>query len=131
MCKRFYRIIAAMTLAQPSKNLIQLLLVWFALTLGSAVASPLIAPQSMELICSGAGAIQRVLKSGDESAAAGAEPHSLDCSLCVNLGAPPPLLSLDSPAPVALAHAMRSIPAARMAALTSAPPPSRGPPSAH
>lgn len=117
-----------MSPVQPSRTITQLLLLWFVLTLGSAIASPLVAPKSMELVCSGTGAIQMVLKNGDESAALGYEAHSLDCSLCVNLGAPPPLLSLDSPAPVALAHALQSIPSARIAAATAAPLPARGPP---
>ena len=42
---------------QPLRNarlIARLVLVWFALSLGAAIASPLVAPKAMLLVCSGA-----------------------------------------------------------------------------
>ncbi|WP_337961832.1 DUF2946 family protein [Curvibacter cyanobacteriorum] len=116
---------------KPSRTFVQLVLLWFALTLGCAVASPLVAPKAMTLICSGAGAIELVPLPDNDGPMLSAEHGTMDCSLCVNVGAPPPpLLSDTAPVPAPLAHALRAIPAARIAVLTAPPLPSRGPPHA-
>jgi len=102
-------------------------LVWFALSIGVAIASPLVKPQAMELICSSVGGMKLVLQSDD----AGQDVVSLamDCPLCVINGAPPPLASIVTAEPLQpLAYVMQSIPAAHMASLTAAPLPARGPP---
>jgi hypothetical protein len=109
-------------------DLARFVLVWFALSLGVAVASPLVNPQSLELVCSGNGAIKLLVKGDDGKAAAGLH-HTLDCPLCATLGAPPPVASFVLPTAQPLGHAVQSIPAARIAALTAAPLPARGPPS--
>ena len=113
-------------LLRQTKTLARFVLVWFALALGAAIASPLIKPQSMELICSGSGAMKLLVKSDDGSVQVGS--HTLDCSLCMALGAPPPAATALPQAQQLLAYATQSIPSARLAALTAAPLPARGPP---
>ncbi|MGO4391006.1 DUF2946 family protein [Variovorax sp. M-6] len=102
-------------------------LAWFALSLGVAVASPLVQPKAMQIVCSAAGATMLVALT-DDGAQAPAASH-LDCPLCLPAGAPPPALPLaELPTLQPLGHAVQSIPAARIAAATAAPLPARGPP---
>ncbi|SFM98987.1 DUF2946 family protein [Variovorax sp. OV329] len=106
----------------------RLVLLWFVLSLGVAVASPLVNPQSMELVCSSAGAIKMVVKTDDGARELGA--NHLDCPLCTLTGAPPPAVDAARFVhPLPLGHAVQSIPAARLAAATAAPLPARGPPA--
>lgn len=107
--------------------LARLVLAWFVLSLGVAVASPLVNPQSMELICSGSGAIKLLVKTDD--GAQEVPSHTLDCPLCAHVGAPPPAPQADVAVVHPLAHALRPIPAAHIAARTAAPLPPRGPPA--
>ncbi|WP_137892014.1 DUF2946 domain-containing protein [Ramlibacter sp. 2FC] len=111
---------------RSARLLARLVLVWFALALGAAIASPLVQPQSLELVCSGAGSMKLVLKPGDGEAPASA--LTLDCPLCANLGAPPPLARGGAEPAQPLAHVLQAIPAAHIAWLTAAPLPARGPP---
>jgi hypothetical protein len=102
-------------------------LLWFALSLGVAVASPIVNPQAVELVCSSAGAVKMVVQTDD-----GAQELSvshMDCPLCMPTDAPPPTAAVALPSPVPLAHAVQPIPAARLAAATAAPLPARGPPA--
>lgn len=104
--------------------LARLVLAWFALSIGVAVASPAVQPAGLALICSGGGI---VLVAGDDGGTA-PTGHTLECPLCVGLGAPPPAASNAIDQPLPLARAVQSIPSARIAALTAAPLPARGPP---
>ena len=108
-------------------GLARLVLAWFVLSLGVAVASPLVNPQSIELICSGSGAIKVLIKTDD--GAKEMASHTLDCPLCAHVGAPPPTSQAQLPVVHPLAHALRPIPAAHIAARTAAPLPPRGPPA--
>jgi len=107
--------------------LARLVLAWFALALGVAVASPVVKPQAAQLICSGSGAMQLVVPAGDD----GQPPstHTFDCPLCAAVAPPPPPTE---PARFLqpLGHVLQSVPAARLAARTAAPLPARGPPLA-
>jgi hypothetical protein len=106
----------------------RLVLLWFVLSLGAAIASPVVNPQAMEVVCSSAGAVKVVVKTDDGAQELGAS--HLDCPLCVLTGAPPPALPVvQLPQPQPLGHALQSIPAARIAAATAAPLPARGPPT--
>ena len=107
--------------------LARLVLAWFVLSIGVAVASPLVNPQAMELICSGSGAIKLLVKTDD--GAKELPSHTLDCPLCAHVGAPPPVSQAQLPVVHPLAHALRPIPAAHIAARTAAPLPPRGPPA--
>lgn len=104
------------------------MLAWFLLSLGVAVAAPIVHPQAMELVCSTAGMIKVIVQTDDGAQELGSV--GVDCPLCLLAGAPPPTLApMKIAAPLPLARAVQSIPAARIAAATAAPLPARGPPS--
>ncbi len=103
-------------------------LVWFALSIGVAIASPIVKPQAMEVICSGAGGMKLLVKTTEGSPKLAG--HTLDCPLCVGLGAPPPVIS-SLAAPLQAPSCVRqSVAAEHIASLSAAPPPARGPPVA-
>ncbi len=112
---------------RSSTNLARLVLAWFLLTLGVAMASPLVAPSAMELVCSAGGAVKLVAVDRDGDAPS-AGPHALDCVLCLGTALPmqAPLASPEGVHP--LEHALAPIEAARIASLAGAPLPPRGPP---
>ncbi|MES2533060.1 MAG: DUF2946 family protein [Pseudomonadota bacterium] len=102
-------------------------LLWFVMSLGAAVASPMVHPQAMELVCSAAGAVKVIVQTDDGAQELGAS--HMDCPLCVLTGAPPPAAPLaDIPSPLPLGRAVQPIEAARIAAATAGPLPARGPP---
>jgi len=103
-------------------------LVWYVLSLGVAIASPVVQPKAMELVCTSAGSVKVIVQTDDGAQELGAS--QMDCPLCVLMGAPPPVLPLSTlPVIQPLGHAVQSIPAARIAAATAAPLPARGPPA--
>lgn len=105
----------------------RLLLACWLLSIGVAIASPLVKPQALELICSGAGVVKLLLKTDDGKPQAA--NHALDCPLCAASSAPPPLArGAVAPMP-ALAYELRSRFSTHLASRTSAPPPARGPPA--
>jgi len=105
------------------------LLAWFVLSLGAAVASPIVSPHSMEMVCTATGGMKVIVHADDGSAQELGAAH-LDCPMCLPAGAPPPArLAALPPPPAPLEHALRPIEAARLAAATGAPLPARGPPS--
>jgi len=107
--------------------LTRFVLVWFALSVGVAIASPMVHPQAMDLVCTSTGSMKLVVQGDDADVAA--TSHTLDCPLCATLSAPPALnTALTQPAPSALAHALEPLTAAHIAAVTAPPLPSRGPP---
>lgn len=117
-----------MTALRHTRNLARLVLAWFVLSLGVAIASPVIHPQAMELVCSAAGAIKVVVQTDDGARELGAS--HLDCPMCVLTGAPPPAAqAIDLPGILPLGRAVQPIPAARLAAATATPLPARGPPA--
>jgi hypothetical protein len=110
-----------------ARFLARLVLEWFALASGVAIASPIVKPQALELVCSSAGGIRLVASGADGDVAPAG--HVLDCPMCTPTGAPPPAACLPGPAALPRSRAVQSIPAARIAALIAAPLPARGPPS--
>jgi hypothetical protein len=110
---------------RSARRLAQLLLALFVLVVGIAAAAPAVQPERLEMVCSG-GSVKLMLV-----AAAEAEDKlpalGMDCPLCGAVSLPPVAASLPVVQP--LAHAVQSIPAARIAALTAAPLPARGPPT--
>jgi hypothetical protein len=102
-------------------------LVWFALSIGVAIASPIVKPQAMELICSGAGGMKLLAKSTDGSPKV--TGHTLDCPLCVAIGAPPPVAVLVSEPLQALGVVRQCVATEHIASLSAAPLPARGPPA--
>lgn len=109
-----------------ARFLARLVLAWFALSLGMAVASPLVHPQAMELICSGSGLMKVVVQTDDGPQEQGS--HALDCPLCASTGSPPSAVAATAEPAQPLSHALRPLAAAHIAWLTAAPLPARGPP---
>jgi hypothetical protein len=102
-------------------------LLWFALTLGVAVASPLVSPQNEVQICSAAGGMVKIVINDDGTL--NNNPVSLDCPLCMVGHVAPPVATSVTNTISPLGRVLQSIPAAIIAAITAAPPPSRGPPA--
>lgn len=55
----------AMQSLRRARLLARLVLAWFLLSLGVAVASPIVLPQSMQLVCSASGSVKLVVSSAD------------------------------------------------------------------
>ena len=72
---------------RQARSIIRWMLVWFALSIGVAVAAPVVNPQALTLVCTTTGVVKLVSGSDDT----GAQPmvHALDCVLCLSAGAPP------------------------------------------
>jgi hypothetical protein len=70
----------------------RLVLVWFALSLGVAMASPLVAPKASELVCSGASV--KLIVQGADGEMAEMGHSALDCPLCAVMNAPPPVANM-------------------------------------
>lgn len=105
--------------------LTRLVLVWFALFVGVAVASPLVHTPSSQMVCSGGGGMKMVTSDVDGQAL----PSSagMDCPMCMPLSAPPAADIL----PVALSglsFASHPLAQARLAALLGLPWQARAPP---
>ena len=102
------------------------ILVWFALSIGVAIASPMVKPQGMQLICSGSGTM-KVLAVGDDGKASSSS-HTLDCPLCASLSAPPPMEMAVFALAAPLAFALPLALAETVFSANATPPPARGPP---
>jgi hypothetical protein len=98
------------TLRRLHRLTCQLLLVWFALSVGIAVAAPILQPHSGDVVCSGSGALMPMPA---DSGGTPTADHDHDCRLCAVIGAPPvfpgfaahqqpadtPILQLPAPVP--------------------------------
>jgi hypothetical protein len=115
-----------MNILRTSKLIACLVLAWFALFLGAAVASTAMKAGSMQMVCSGGG-----MKLVDVDGNDGGKQSSanMDCPLCPSVAPPPPHLQAFLAKPSGLAHALHPIAAAHIAAATAPPLPSRGPPT--
>jgi hypothetical protein len=110
-----------------ARFLARLVLAWFALAIGVAVAAPIVQPQTAQLVCTGGG-IMKLIVQGDDGQGQPAQSHTLDCPLCASVAPPPPAARAAEP-PHPLAHVLQPVPAARLAARVAAPLPARGPPA--
>lgn len=102
------------------------MLVWFALVLGVAAASPLVHPRAMQLVCSAAGA---VLVDVSDGAGEPGRSHTLDCALCLLANTPPRHSSPQLQPPAAVAAVAAPSVTEPLLALHGAPLPARGPPA--
>jgi hypothetical protein len=105
-----------------SHTLARLVLVWFVLAMGVAIAAPAVQPLGMGDICSASAVAQ-----GQQPETGGAgSHHTLQCVLCLSAGAPPlvtpaslsfasPSESVVSEAPAVVALAARKSPLAARA----------------
>jgi hypothetical protein len=104
--------------------LARLVLAWFALTLGVAIAAPLVQPGELQIVCSG-GAGVKLVQPGDGD---DAQPiAAMDCPLCASLAAPPPARRGVAVLPLAGLPQAQGV-AQPWAAPPSGLPPARGPP---
>ena len=101
-------------------------LLGFVLSLGVAITSPIVNPQSTQLICLASGGMKVIVTTADGSAEVVSQ--SMDCPLCVSIIAPPPVLKSGFEPVQALSYALQPVAAAIIAQRTAAPPPGRGPP---
>ena len=111
---------------RSSKTIACLVLAWFALFLGAAIASPSIQPVSVQMICAAGGGMKMV----DTSAEGGVTKPgaNMDCPLCASASAPPSTSSAHFDPRSPLAYALQPLRAAHIASTTAPPLPSRGPP---
>ena len=117
-----------MQFLRNARFITRFVLVWFALSLGVAIASPLVKPEATTLICSGAG-VMKLLVQNDDGSSTEVATRMLDCPLCASTSAPPPATQVTAEPAQPLGYVLQTIPAAHIAALTAAPPPARGPPA--
>ena len=110
-----------------ARQLTRFVLVWFALALGVAMASPLVSPKSIDMVCASGGVMKLVVT--DEGDQAKPKNTGLDCPLCLSVAFPPAPLALQAVKPSPLGHALQPIAAAHIASATAPPLPSRGPPA--
>ena len=105
----------------------RLVLAWLLLATAAALASPLIKPPTMGMVCSSSGWSTVVLSSDDgEQAPAGLTP---DCPLCTSLCAPPPAIRQTATALPASARLACPLSTPRATASCAAALPARGPPA--
>ena len=118
-----------MLFSRNARQIARFVLVWFALSIAAAIASPMVRPQAMEVICSSVGGMKLIAAAhGDTTEASW---HTLDCPMCAMLGAPPAPATVQVQAPQPLSYAMQPAVAAHIAWITAAPMPARGPPDSN
>ncbi len=106
----------------------RLVLAWFVLFVGVSVASPIVSPSASQLICSASGAMKLVSLDGGDDSGGSSGLASLDCPACSPMAVALPLAEPVVVVASALSHALRPVAAARLAWLTRAALPARGPP---
>jgi hypothetical protein len=121
-------IIRTMQTLRSAHLIARFVLVWFALSIGVAIASPMVNPQSLQLICSGSGSM-KVVSIDASGKATTTTSHTLDCPLCASISAPPPLeiIGFSAVAPRTFSAPVQDT--GRFTPVLATPPPARGPPS--
>lgn len=102
------------------------MLAWYALFVGVSIASPLIEPTTVQMVCSMGKKVVVV----DSEGAATQDAPGLDCPLCAPFAPTSPAWAPSFARPDALAHALGPAVAAHLAWVTRSPLPARGPPAA-
>ena len=112
-----------------ARRLTRFVLVWFALFVGAAVASPLVKPDAVQLVCSAICGVKLVPVDAAGADVDAAVAHSaLDCPACLPLIAPP-VADMLGPLPSGnLSHVLQPLPTARLASLLGQPWQARAPP---
>lgn len=116
-----------MPITRQSRRFARFMLVWFALALGVAAASPLVQTQGLQLVCTASGVFKFVDIGDDGTARAGAGLQ--DCPLCILAGAPPPQGRFSAPVPPAVAAPVPVAAVTPAVARVAPPLPPRGPPA--
>ena len=105
----------------------RLVLVWLALFIGAALATPLLKSQSVEMVCSGMGGTKMVQTDADEAARL-LGFASLDCPACLPLIAPPVANLAADLSSGRLSHVFLPLSTARLVSLLGQPWQARAPP---
>lgn len=116
-----------MSVFRQCRAFTRFVLVWFVLALGTAAATPLVQPQSLQLVCSSTGMSVFVSIDQDGNAQVGA--GLAQCPLCIVAGAPPPWQPPPSVAQLPPVPPLDITVLARTASRTAPPLPARGPPA--
>ena len=103
----------------------RLVILWLVLSLGVAVASPLLKPVSMDVVCSASGAAIVF----HDDALRSSNPSGLHCPLCLPLSAPPPVVLQFSPPQIEPSSARSAGVSAKLQTLRGKPWQARAPPS--
>ena len=119
--------------AATHKSFARLVLVWFALFIGVAIASPILNPTETQMVCSSAGGMKMVVSGANDEASDKASDKAqtatnMDCPLCAPVCVPLQSRSASFDHASPLAHSLHPIAAALIAIQTAPPLPSRGPP---
>jgi hypothetical protein len=107
--------------------LARFVLVWFALFIGVAVASPLVNPEGLQRVCSATGSVKWVQPNANGDDALN-EKHGTHCPLCLPVAAPP-VASVEAWVHVGLSFALHPKQQAHLAWLTRQPWQARAPPT--
>lgn len=91
--------------------LTRLVLVWLALFVGAAVATPLFKTPSVEMVCSGAGGTKMVQTDAADTSRLGGGA-SLDCPACLPWIAPPAAIPAEGWLSSGLSHVLLPLPSA-------------------
>jgi hypothetical protein len=116
---------------REARSIVRWMLVWLALSIGVAVAAPVVNPQALTLICTTAGNVKFVAESNGEAAdglPTAIQGHALDCVMCLPAGGLPVTSEAQQAGPAARSPQPAALPErvpARLANATSA----RGPPA--
>lgn len=108
-----------------TRLLAAMLLAWFVLFVGAVAAATLMKAGPTSALCSASGIVKGMGDQGDQQAES---QHSIDCVLCCFTATVPSAPVAWEPPALPLGRVLQSIPAARIAAITAAPLPPRGPP---
>jgi hypothetical protein len=119
----------SLQILRNAHRLTRFVLVWFALFVAAAVASPLVKPEAVHLVCNAIGGVKLVQVDAAGADVDAAVAHSaLDCPACLPLIAPP-VADMLAPLPSGnLSHVLQPLPAARLAGLLGQPWQARAPP---
>ena len=121
---------STLQILRNAQMLTRLVLVWFALFMGAAVASPLVKPQATEMVCTAMGSMKLVQANADADEVVPVALHTgLDCPDCLPLIAPALAAVPVVLPPGGLAHVLQPRPAARLASLLGQSWQARAPPT--
>ncbi|WP_341685695.1 DUF2946 family protein [Limnohabitans sp.] len=109
-----------------ARFLARLVLAWMVLFVGIAVASPLVKPVSLEVVCSAAAGTHIVVVADDGTPSD--QTTGMHCPLCLPLSAPPAAALTLPAAQTGLSYALHPLESARLQSLIGQPWQARAPP---
>lgn len=110
-----------------ARHLARFVLAWFVLSLGVAVASPVVAPKAMQLVCSGPA--MKMMVADDQGHWVEIGHNGMDCPLCAVPCAPPVQPVVEAAAPHSLSHVLHAAGCEGAGQQVSAPWQARAPPA--